>query len=85
MSDHVVLPMPSDERPLSPLEIEGLANRKQPSWILKLTVDIPFSHQPQAAETSPRWRTPEFFFYYVIFIVVMPIMVWIPVTLSSRE
>ena len=85
MSDHAVLQMPPGERRLSPLEIEGPTNRKRSSWIVKFTVDIPFSHQPQAAETTPRWRTPEFFFYYVAFIVVIPVMVWIPVTLSSRE
>lgn len=85
MSGHVVLQMPSDERRLSPLGIEGLANRKQPSWIVKFTVDIPSSHQPQAASTTPRWKTPEFLFYYVVFVVVVPVMVWIPVALSSRE
>ena len=77
--------MPSNDRQLSPLEIEGLANRKEASRIVKLTVDIPSSHQPQTRETTPRWKTPEFFFYYVVFIVVIPVMVWIPVALSSRE
>jgi hypothetical protein len=85
MSDHVLLQMPPDERRLSPLEIETPANGKQPSRIVKLTVDIPSSHQPQAVDTTPRWKTPEFFFYYVTFVVVVPIMVWIPVALSSRE
>lgn len=85
MSDHVVLQMPSDDRRLSPLGIEGLVNEKQPSRIVKLTVDVPSSHQAQTAGTAPRWKTPEFFFYYVVFVVVIPIMVWIPVTLSSRE
>ena len=85
MSDHVALQMPSDDRRPSPLGIEGLVNEKQPSRIVKLTVDIPSSHQPQTTGTTPRWKTPEFFFYYVVFIVVVPIMVWIPVTLSSRE
>ena len=85
MPDHVVLQMPSDDRQLSPLEIEGLVNRKEASRIVKLTVDIPSSHQPRTTDTTPRWKTPEFFFYYVVFIVVIPVMVWIPVTLSSRE
>ena len=85
MSDHFVLQMPSDEHRLSPLKIEDPANERQPSWIVKLTVDIPSSHQPQTADSTPRWKTPEFFFYYVIFVAVVPIMVWIPVTLSSRE
>lgn len=86
MSDHIVLQMPSDDRPLSPLEIESLANGKHPSRIVNLTVDIPSSHQPQTTGTSsPRWKTLEFFFYYVVFIVVVPVMAWIPVTLSSCE
>jgi hypothetical protein len=85
MSGHVALQMPSDDRPLSPLGIEGLVNRKQPSRIVNLTVDIPSSHQPHTADTAPRWKTPEFFFYYVMFIAVVPIMVWTPVALSSRE
>ena len=85
MSDHIVLQMPSDDRKLSPLGIEGLVNRKEPSRIVKLTVDIPSSHQPRTADTVPRWKTPEFFFYYVVFAVVVPVMVWIPVALSSRE
>ena len=85
MSDHVVLQMPADDRRLSPLGIEGLMDGKQPSRIVKLTVDIPSSHQPQTAGTTPRWKTPEFFFYYVVFAVVIPIMVWMPVSLSSRE
>lgn len=82
MSDHILLQMPSNDRQPSPLELE---DRKLPSRIVKLTVDIPSSHQPQATNTTPRWKTPEFFFYYVAFIVVVPIMVWIPVALSSRE
>ena len=85
MPDHIVLQMPSDDRPLPPLEIEGLADRKETSRIVKLTVDIPSSHQPRTADTTPRWKTPEFFFYYVVFAVVIPVMVWIPVKLSSRE
>ncbi|KAF9790369.1 MBOAT-domain-containing protein [Thelephora terrestris] len=75
--------MPSDERRLSPLRIEDPV-KEQPSCILKLTVEIPSSHQP-TADTTPRWKTLEFFFYYVMFIAVMPVMVWIPVALSSPE
>ena len=85
MSDHIVLQMPSNDHQLSPLEIEGPVDRKEPSWIVKLTVDIPSSYQPRTADTAPRWRTPEFFFYYVVFAAVVPVMVWIPVALSSRE
>jgi len=85
MSDHIILQMPSNDHQLSPLEIEGLVNRKGPSRIVKLTVDIPSSHPPQTTDTTPRWKSPEFFFYYVVFAAVLPVMVWIPVALSSRE
>ena len=85
MSDHIILQMPSNDHQLSPLGLEGLVNRKEPSRIIKLTVDIPSSYQPQTTDTIPRWKTPEFFFYYVVFAVAVPVMVWIPVTLSSRE
>ena len=36
--------------------------------------------------TSPeRWRTTEFYIYYVVVIIVLPIMLWIPISVSSRE
>lgn len=85
MSDHIALQMPSDDRPLSPPGLEGLAQVKRSSRLVKLTVDIPSSHHAQTTDTAPRWKTLEFFFYYVVFIMVVPIMVWIPITLSSRE
>jgi len=85
MPDHVALQMLSNDRQMSPLEVGGPVNRKMPSRIVKLTVDIPSSHQQQATDTTPRWKTLEFFFYYVAFVVIVPIMVWIPVALSSRE
>jgi hypothetical protein len=35
------------------------------------------------AEPS-RWRTPEFFFYYLVFIICVPLMFWTAYTASSR-
>lgn len=62
-------------------------------WITDLTVDIPSSHtapphtkgERNGVERAPsRWRTKEFMVYYVVFAVVVPWMVWVPVRLSSR-
>ncbi|KAF8333870.1 MBOAT, membrane-bound O-acyltransferase family-domain-containing protein [Amanita rubescens] len=52
--------------------------------VVKLTVDIPSSHRPPSvSRLSPsRWATPEFKFYGVMFILVVPFMFWIPVSLS---
>ena len=33
----------------------------------------------------PRWRTTEFYIYYAVAIVVIPIMCWIPMSVSSGE
>ena len=85
MSDYIALQMPSDDRQLSPPGLEDLANAKRSSRIVKLTVDIPSSHHAQTTDTAPRWKTVEFFFYYAVFIMVAPMMVWIPIALSSRE
>ncbi|PFH46767.1 hypothetical protein AMATHDRAFT_82449 [Amanita thiersii Skay4041] len=54
------------------------------SKLTKLTVDIPSSTRPLSSiKTSPpRWSTLEFKFYYVVFVLVIPVMVWISVSLS---
>jgi protein-cysteine N-palmitoyltransferase HHAT len=57
------------------------------SRIVNLTIDIPSSRrsQPNSIPTSkPRWKTSEFFFYYVFIGIVVLIAVWIPIQLSSR-
>ena len=53
--------------------------------ILHLTVDTPLSETTQKTvlnRQSPRWRTPEFYVYYLIFAIVIPAMVWKPISLS---
>ncbi|KAF9450468.1 glycerol transporter [Macrolepiota fuliginosa MF-IS2] len=59
-----------------------------------LTVNIPSSNR-QALTTStstsskqlaqPRWNTLEFKVYYAVVLLVLPIMIWIPVSLSSKS
>ncbi|KAL0072586.1 glycerol transporter [Marasmius tenuissimus] len=56
--------------------------------LVDLTVDIPSSSRttsiPNEAARSPsRWRSLEFKVYYVVAALVVPIMVWIPVSISS--
>lgn len=53
--------------------------------ITRLTVDVPSYDAPPNAKArpSPRWRTPEFMVYAVVFAAALPVMVWIPVALSS--
>ncbi|KAJ3996688.1 MBOAT, membrane-bound O-acyltransferase family-domain-containing protein, partial [Lentinula boryana] len=56
--------------------------------ITDLTVKIPSSSRstsiPSESKRKPsRWKTAEFKFYYVILCLALPIMIWIPITLSS--
>ena len=59
--------------------------------VTDLTVNIPSSLLNTSASTSERrpapsrWGTLEFKIYYLVFMVVVPIMIWIPVSLSSRR
>lgn len=39
----------------------------------------------QSRATPPKWRTPEFYFYYAIFILAVPFMFWVPYVVSRRE
>jgi len=60
----------------------------QRKGVLRLTVDIPVppsSQQAVQARPPARWRTPEFIFYGLAFIVVVPIMVWKTVELSKAS
>jgi hypothetical protein len=50
--------------------------------IIRLTVDVPSAHATGETRT-PRWRTPEFVFYYVVFLAVLPWMIYVPIQLSS--
>jgi hypothetical protein len=89
------LAMPSDLRsspsslPLPSLQPIGLDDSVSPRlWgITRLTVDVPSANVPssiQAAKRPPaRWWTAEFILYYLVACVVIPWMVWVPVSLSS--
>ncbi|KAI6099795.1 MBOAT, membrane-bound O-acyltransferase family-domain-containing protein [Pisolithus sp. B1] len=79
MPDDVVIDMSTD----SPIEMGPLDAAR---GIASLTVSIPSSKkykQPDGPSPPPRWKTPEFIFYYIVFVVVVPLMVWVPIRLSS--
>ncbi|KAL7424005.1 glycerol transporter [Cryptotrichosporon argae] len=64
----------------------SLAPRPGPAGrsITDLTVSIPTNSAPVPPSTTrPLWRTREFAFYYVVFALVVPLMVYVPVRLSS--
>ncbi|KAF8838855.1 MBOAT-domain-containing protein [Paxillus ammoniavirescens] len=60
---------------------------KHSRGITSLTVDVPNSNKTRRIDVGPRsptrWRTSEFLFYYLVVAVVVPFMVWVPITLSS--
>ncbi|KAF9554748.1 MBOAT-domain-containing protein [Agrocybe pediades] len=60
--------------------------------IAQLTVHIPSAFKENVGKgqdndrtSKSRWRTPEFYFYYVIFILAVPVMAWIPISLSQAS
>lgn len=92
MPEALVLDMPTDLHSTAPrassFELEGdIRNKENPRGLTALTVDIPGANKAQRNDTPrplPLWRTPEFLFYYLVAVVVIPLMVWVPVSLSSR-
>ncbi|KLO17383.1 MBOAT-domain-containing protein [Schizopora paradoxa] len=56
--------------------------------ILRLTVKIPVppsSQQAIQARPPARWRTPEFIFYGLAFVIAIPVMIWKTVNLSRES
>ncbi|KAI6108908.1 MBOAT, membrane-bound O-acyltransferase family-domain-containing protein [Pisolithus croceorrhizus] len=91
MPDDVVIDMSTDSpsskvavhRSIEPVEMGPLDAAR---GIASLTVGIPSSkkyRQPDGSSPPPRWKTPEFIFYYIVFVVVVPFMAWVPIRLSS--
>ena len=90
MSWDIVLEMPTDLRSsVSPFTVDPPGQddtQRKRLNITDLTVNISSSYKPHLRGTSrtpSRWRTTEFFIYYCIFILAVPIMTRIPVSLSS--
>ena len=53
--------------------------------VTDLTIRIPNSGRSASVSEPgpPRWRSREFMVYYVAFAIVVPMMIWIPIRLSS--
>jgi hypothetical protein len=51
--------------------------------IVRLTVDVPSARHTPGEPPLSRWRTPEFFLYYVIVATAVSCMIYVPVQLSS--
>lgn len=88
MPESIVLQMPTNlGKPAAALDVATPAY-KQRKGITRLTVDIPSSRTEQPHSTTSqapsRWITLEFLFYGVVFALVVPVMVWIPMRLSDR-
>ena len=88
MSEHVLLEMPTD---LSQKHLDHETASAYPKYnsVIALKVDVestgtPSSSQSVSSASPSRWKTPEFYFYYVVFAIVVPSMVWKPITLSQR-
>lgn len=83
--------MPTDlrqtTRPAHTFDVDSPAPRQR-KGITRFTVDIPSSQvdpsHSRAPRPPPRWRTPEFIFYAVMFALVVPLLVWVPISLSQR-
>ncbi|KAI0788249.1 MBOAT-domain-containing protein [Fomes fomentarius] len=74
--------MPTDLRPSATFELDSPAQFK-PKGITRLTVDISSSHKRAESHPPAKWRTTEFMCYYVVFALALPLMAWIPYTLST--
>ncbi|CUA70892.1 Glycerol uptake protein 1 [Saccharomyces cerevisiae S288c] [Rhizoctonia solani] len=86
--------MPGDMqsvRPLSPLMVyEPPQNEWKSLGVVSLTVQTPTSSNFTPPETQsppppPRWRTPEFLFYGVAFMIVVPYMAKVPYDISNES
>ncbi|KAH8118197.1 MBOAT-domain-containing protein [Phellopilus nigrolimitatus] len=67
-------------RPVLPIDVTPKRR-----GVLCLTVETPVAssfQRPVQARPPPRWRTPEFLFYGVVFAAVLPLMIWKPMVLS---
>lgn len=81
-----VLQMPPQSPP-SQLEVIAGENGPHTSprrgGIVRLTVDVPSARHTPGEPRPSRWRTPEFFLYYAVFVTAAPWMIYVPVQLSS--
>lgn len=52
--------------------------------VTDLTISTPGNVRRSSDEPPPpRWRTPEFIFYAVVFVLVVPVLIYWPMKISS--
>src|ERR1700761_4881985 len=89
MQGDVIFDMPTDIRSSSKLAaLDIVEPQGRHLGITALTVQTPTSSRfarVDGARPKARWKTPEFTFYAIVFILVVPLMAWTPYTLSRRE
>jgi hypothetical protein len=59
------------------------ANAKRDDSILGVGIKTDHSGRPVAQPS--KWRTPEFYFYYFVFVITVPYMFWIAYDVSRRQ
>ncbi|KAF5348640.1 hypothetical protein D9758_006745 [Tetrapyrgos nigripes] len=91
MNDSLSLPQPVSSTP-TPTRQHFIEDRipfvKQPMRLVDLTIEIPSNARstslPSESSRKPsRWGTLEFRFYLVVLCLALPVMIWIPTTLSN--
>lgn len=90
MDEELVLPSTSEPVSYHPFSSEEIPARRRGMAITDLTVEIPSttrttSNPGENSQKQSRWGTLEFTLYYIVLCVVVPLMIWIPVTLSNGE
>jgi len=59
------------------------ANARRDDSIPGVGVKTDYSGRPIAQPS--KWKTPEFYFYYFVFITIVPYMFWIAYSVSRRQ
>ncbi|KAE9411626.1 MBOAT-domain-containing protein [Gymnopus androsaceus JB14] len=90
MDEELILPSTSEPTvSYHPFSSEEFPARRRMA-ITDLTVEIPSntrttSNPGENSQKQSRWGTLEFTSYYIVLCVVVPLMIWIPVTLSNAS
>ena len=76
-------------------DLDTLDTRFSSSSSVPYQTVIDARSDPAATRESParvqdralpsKWRTPEFYLYYLVFLLAIPYMFWVPYSVSDRE
>ncbi len=48
-------------------------------------VGVKTDHSGRPIAQPSKWKTPEFYLYYLVFIITVPYMFWVPYEVSRRQ